>query len=238
MLLTIWRDRIMVNRENSSNRRGFLGKLATGAAAFGATTLIDPLRLIAESANATSPANEKELQGWFGKLKGKHRQVFDCMTPDGGIPLAWARVFLMTNQAVGVSEHDCSAVVILRHESIPLAMEDRLWDKYKFGEFFKISDMMTKAPYTQNVFWKPKPNTLPLPGMAVNELLDSGVLIGVCDMALTVYSKFMADQMKGSAEDIKKDWVSGILPGIQIVPSGVLAINRAQEHGCTYCWAG
>jgi intracellular sulfur oxidation DsrE/DsrF family protein len=44
--------------------------------------------------------------------------------------------------------------------------------------------------------------------------------------------------MKMDAADVKKDWVSGILPGIQIVPSGVLAVNRAQEHGCTYCYAG
>jgi len=38
--------------------------------------------------------------------------------------------------------------------------------------------------------------------------------------------------------EVKKDWVSGILPGIQVVPSGVLAVNRAQEQGCTYCYAG
>jgi hypothetical protein len=228
----------MVNRENPSNRRSFLGKLATGAAAIGATTLIDPLRFVAEAASVATPADEKSLQAWFGKLKGKHKQVFDCMMPDGGIPLAWARVFLMTNKAVGVADNNCSAVVILRHESIPLAMEDRLWDKYKFGEFFKVNDMMSKAPLTQNVFWKPKAGTLPLPGMGVNELLDDGVLIGVCDMALTVYSQIMSGQMKTNAEETKKDWVSGILPGIQIVPSGVLAINRAQEHGCTYCWAG
>jgi hypothetical protein len=144
----------------------------------------------------------------------------------------------MTNKAVGVADNNCSAVVILRHESIPLAMEDRLWEKYKFGEFFKVNDMESKAPLTRNAFWKPKAGALPLPGMGVNELLDDGVLIGVCDMALTVYSNIISGQMKTNAEETKKDWVSGILPGVQIVPSGVLAINRAQEHGCTYCWAG
>jgi intracellular sulfur oxidation DsrE/DsrF family protein len=228
----------MDNNDNLSNRRSFLGKIATGAAALGATTLIDPLRLYAEAAASPSPANEKELQAWFGKLKGKHRQVFDCMMPDSGIPLAWARVFLMTNKAVGVADNDCSAVVILRHEAIPIAMESRLWDKYKFGEVFKVNDGATKAPSTRNFLYKPNPGDLPLPGMAVNELLDSGVLIGVCDMALTVYSMQVGPKMNMTAEEVKKDWVSGILPGVQIVPSGVLAVNRAQMHGCTYCWAG
>ena len=228
----------MVDNENLSNRRRFLGRLASGAAALGASTLIDPLQLYAEAASSAPPADEKSLQAWFGKLKGKHRQVFDCMMPDGGMPLAWTRVFLMTNKAVGVAEKDCSAVLILRHESIPLAMESRLWEKYKFGEVFKVDDGATKAPSVRNAFWQPKPKELPLPGMAINELLDSGVLIGVCDMALTVYSMKVGPQMNMTPEECKKDWVSGILPGIQIVPSGVLAINRAQEHGCTYCWAG
>ena len=37
-----------------------------------------------------------------------------------------------------------------------------------------------------------------------------------------------------------KRWVmaKNLLPGMAIVPSGVLAVNRAQEHGCTYCYAG
>lgn len=227
----------MSNLEDVSNRRRFLGKLTAGAAALGITSLVDPFRLAAQPLAAPG-ADSKSFDAWLGKIKGKHRQVFDCMMPEGGIPLAWARIFLMTNKAVGVPDNDCTAVVVLRHESIPLAMESRLWEKYKFGEVFKINDESMKAPATKNMFWKPAEGSLPIPGMGVNELLDSGVLVGVCDMALTFYSKHIADQMKISADECKKDWVSGVFPGIEIVPSGVLAINRAQENGCTYCWAG
>ena len=60
----------------------------------------------------------------------------------------------------------------------------------------------------------------------------------VCDAALTVYSAVTADILKKDAAEVKKDWVSGILPGIQIVPAGVWAVNRAQEHGCSYCFTG
>ena len=41
-----------------------------------------------------------------------------------------------------------------------------------------------------------------------------------------------------NADDVMKDWVAGVIPGMQIVPSGVLAVNRAQEYKCTYCYAG
>ena len=223
---------------NSSNRRSFLGKLAAGAAALGVPSLASSMRLPPELAFPVPSGDDKALEAWLGKIKGKHRQVFDSMMHDNGIPLAWSRVFLMTNKAVGVPENEVTAVLILRHESIALAMEDRLWAKYKFGEVFKMTDGATKTPATRNMFWKPKPNELPLPGMGLNELIDSGAMVGVCDMALTVFSKLAANEMKMNADECKKDWVSGVLPGIEIVPSGVLAINRAQEHGCTYCWAG
>jgi intracellular sulfur oxidation DsrE/DsrF family protein len=39
-------------------------------------------------------------------------------------------------------------------------------------------------------------------------------------------------------EDVMKDWMAGLLPGIQVVPSGVWALGRAQEHGCHYIFAG
>ncbi len=221
-----------------SNRRNFLGKLATGAAALGIPSLAGAMHMPTEMTYPVPAGDDKALEAWLGKIKGKHKQVFDSMMPENGMPLAWSRVFLMTNKAVGVPDSDLTAVLILRHESIPLAMEDRIWAKYKFGEVFKLTDGATNAPSLRNMFWKPKPNELPLPGMALNELIDSGVMVCVCDMALTFYSKRLANEMKLNADECKKDWVSGVFPGIEIVPSGVLAINRAQEHGCTYCWAG
>ena len=45
-------------------------------------------------------------------------------------------------------------------------------------------------------------------------------------------------EMHLDAEKVRKDWVSGLFPGIQVVPSGVWALGRAQEHGCGYCFAG
>ncbi|HEY6952146.1 MAG TPA: twin-arginine translocation signal domain-containing protein [Bacteroidota bacterium] len=227
----------MSELNNPFNRRSFLGKLSAGAVALGVPTLAGAMHL-PTTKNPPPASDSKGFEEWLGRIKGTHKQVFDTMMHDNGMPLAWTRVFLMTNAAVGASANDVTAVMVLRHEAIPLALEDRLWAKYNFGEMFKVTDGATKAPATRNMFWKPKPNELPLPGMALNELLDSGVLVGLCDMALTVYSSMAAKKMNMSADDCKKDWLAGVLPGIQLVPSGVLAVNRAQEHGCTYCWAG
>jgi intracellular sulfur oxidation DsrE/DsrF family protein len=41
-----------------------------------------------------------------------------------------------------------------------------------------------------------------------------------------------------NADDVMKDFKANLIPGVQIVPSGVWAVGRAQEHGCKYCFAG
>jgi intracellular sulfur oxidation DsrE/DsrF family protein len=122
-------------------------------------------------------------------------------------------------------------------------MENRLWEKYKFGEFFKAPDPATKAPSTRNPFWQPKPDDFKVPGIGavpigINDLQASGVMFCVCDAALTVYSAVAAQMSNADPATVKADWVSGLLPGIQVVPSGVWAVGRAQEKGCAYCFAG
>jgi intracellular sulfur oxidation DsrE/DsrF family protein len=37
---------------------------------------------------------------------------------------------------------------------------------------------------------------------------------------------------------VKQEWIAGLLPGVQVVPSGVVALNGAQSRGCSYCFAG
>ncbi|HUI11493.1 MAG TPA: hypothetical protein VL221_14265 [Bacteroidota bacterium] len=223
--------------DDSIQRRHFLGTLLATASVGAAGLALPVSRAVAAEAPSPDPGGS-QFDQWLGKIKGKHRQVFDCPAPKMGLPFAWARVFLMTNAAVGVPEKDVTAVMVLRHDGIPLGMESRLWEKYKFGEMFDVNDQETKKPLTMNPFWQAKEGSLPLPGMSIDELQKSGVLMGICDIALTVYSQMAGKKMSMDPADVKKDWVSGILPGILVVPSGVLAVNRAQEHGCTYCFAG
>ncbi|MFI5253289.1 MAG: hypothetical protein ACHQQQ_12760 [Bacteroidota bacterium] len=228
----------MFDLQQPTPRRGFLGSIAAGAVTLGITSLTAPFRSLAATAKPTPEGDLSEFDTWLGKIKGKHRQIFDAPGANGGMPFAWSRVFLMTNSQLGASADDISTVIVLRHEAIPLAMHNEMWSKYKFGDAFKITDGATKEAAVRNPFYQPKEGELPLPGMAIEDLMKDGVLIGVCDMALTVYSGKIGKDMNMDAAVVKKDWISGLLPGIQLLPSGVLAVNRAQEHGCSYCFAG
>lgn len=217
----------------SPSRRQFIGKLAAGTtgiltatSALGATPLV----------LTTPPADAEE---WFKKVKGRHRIVYDASEPHNGFPIIWSWVFYQTNNQTGSPDNDLTAMVVLRHNAIPLAMEDRLWEKYKFGDMFKITDNNTKAPAVRNVYYNPTGADFPMSAIeGIKRLQERGAMFCVCDMALTVYSSFTAKALNQNPEEVKKDWVSGLLPGIQVVPSGVWAISRAQEKGCAYCYAG
>jgi intracellular sulfur oxidation DsrE/DsrF family protein len=229
-----------INQPPLNQRRTFLKQFATGAAVLSTGILTMPLQLSAES-NSTPDVSDADE--WFNQLKGKHRMVFDVTQPHEIMPFAWPRVFLLTNGATGTPEKDCGVVVIFRHNAIPYALGNNLWEKYKLGEMFKINDDETKAPAIRNPFWQPKPGTFKVPGIGevqigINELQASGVMFCACDVALTVFSAAIAGQTNRDAATIKKEWLAGLLPGIQPMPSGIWAVGRAQEHGCSYCFAG
>lgn len=233
----------MNNEEQSGsiNRRRFIGTISGSAALVGLSTIAPTLSTMAAEKDPLKTSDDPE--DMFKKITGEHRVVFDVPKPNHIYPFAWPRVFLLTNMATGSKEKDCSVVVVLRHDAIAYAMEDRLWEKYKFGEFFKATDPATGKPSIRNPFWKPKDGAFNIPGFGVvpigiNELQESGVMFCVCEAALTVNSATMAGAMKSDAAEFRKDWVSGLLPGIQTVPSGLWALGRAQKKECAYIYAG
>lgn len=215
---------------STTPRRGFLGRLAAMAAGAGLSAAV-PTRLTAEEVpNERSP--DAALDAWFGKIKGKHKMVFDAPEPNSGMVAIWPRVYLNTMAANYPGE--ATAVVILRHGGLGLAMGDPLWAKYNLGEVFAVKD--GDVPAKRNPY--ATITGLPIPGLGIAELLKSGVLVGACDVAITVYSSGTAKKMGLDPEMVRKEWVAGLLPGVKVVPSGVLGVARAQELGCAYCFAG
>src|SRR5580765_7688734 len=94
-----------------THRRGFLGRVAAGAAAL----TVGEIRPRAALAATHSPA-DPQFSAWLGKMTGKHKMVFDVPEPNGGFAFAWARVFLnTTNDQYGTTDADNTAVIVLRH---------------------------------------------------------------------------------------------------------------------------
>jgi len=208
-------------------RRTVFGRLA-GAAAFGLAGLASL------PSDARAAAMGSDGPNWPGKLKGRHRQLVDAYAVNDGFPLTFAYTFLITNPSPG----GATAVIVLRHTPMVIALNNAMWAKYKIGESFKIIDPETKAPAVKNPFLQPKSGVLLSDDMAVDRLLAKGTIFGACNVALHALSGKLASNAGVSADDAAKEWTANIVPGITIIPSGTWGVNRAQERGCTYCAGG
>ena len=217
-----------------NSRRKFIGTLATGATA-GISGISSPL--FAGTTMDTTSAIDADA--WMDNIKGSHRVVYDAPEPHAGFPFIWSWVYYKTNNQTGINDNDMIAMVGLRHNAIPFALKDQLWKKYGFGELFGVVDNTTGVSALRNPYYQPKEGDYPMPGIeGIKQLQSRGAMFCVCEMALTVYSGMAAQQMELKPEEVKEEWVNGVLPGIQIVPSGVWALTRAQKKDCGYIYAG
>lgn len=213
------------------DRRDFMG-LAAAMAAVGVAAALP----VATAGAAQGPSTD--FTRWLDSISGKQRVVLDMREPNDGMALAWAWVFLFTApQAYGIPESDLGTAIVLRHNAIAVALDDPAWNKYKLGEYFKINDPQTGKPAVRNPYYLTMAEPF-LPDMAMQKLIDRGVRVVACDMAIHFYSGEIAKKMGLKHEDVKADWNSAVLPGIAHAPSGVVACQGAVAHGCTYLFAG
>lgn len=216
----------------STPRRGFLGGIAAGA---GALVLG---RWSSASAEVVS-LSETAFAGdeWIAKIKGKYKQVFDVTSSTNEFAGAYPLNFITsTKDATKVADTEITPVLVFRHMGMPLSLNDAVWAKYKLGDMLGVKDPKTNAPATRNVHR----DTIPLYAGETYEtlMMKHGVVIVACNLALNVISGMAAPRANVSAEQAKKDFTAGLIPGIALAASGVYAVNRAQQAGCTYCYAG
>jgi hypothetical protein len=213
------------------DRRDFMG-LAAAMAAVGVGTALP----VATAAAAQGPSTE--FTRWLDSIPGKHKVLLDMREPNGGMALAWAWVWLYTApQAYGAPESDVGAALVLRHNAIPVALDDAAWRKYKLGEFFSITDPDTGKPAVRNPYYLTMKDPF-LPDMAMQKLIDRGGRVIACDMAIHFYTGLLAKQTGMKHEDVKADWNSAVLPSVAHAPSGLVACQGAVSRGCTYLFAG
>jgi intracellular sulfur oxidation DsrE/DsrF family protein len=212
-----------------STRRTFIGAVASSTLALAAT----PLGALDAS---SMPAVDDP---WLAALSGKHKQVFDVTNINGGVGLMFADTYVAT-----MMEHyklrtgEVNAFVVARYFGTGIALDDVIWAKYGLGQVLKVTDPVTKEPSTRNLFFRSKPGDMPNIDASVDRLIAKGVVVGVCGHALHALSGMTAARAGVTPEAAFAEWQAHVLPGVHVVPSGVLAVAKAQEAGATYCFGG
>jgi len=187
------------------------------------------------NAASTTPSSTIEpTNNWLTGLKGKHRQFFDNPSVN---PVALVHVlnFYDTyNKAFGVKDADINAVLTFYGATTFYGLNDAVWSKYKLGEFMDAKDA-SGAFETKNP-WRTAPVVLglTLPQASIESLEKRGATMIICNNALTIFSGLLAQKRGLDATAVYNDLKANILPGVELVPGMVVAVEQAQKAGLTY----
>jgi intracellular sulfur oxidation DsrE/DsrF family protein len=213
-------------------RRGFITTVISSAAAFGLSSIAAPFKGQAENIFPANDVNDAEK--WFSQVKGKHKMVFDATKHHDGAAIGWGLTLLDTYKDLGTPETDVSVVIVFRSGGTPLALADHVWAKYGLGKKIDMKDPATKQFALKNLYATCKKDD----DDCIESFQKRGGLVCVCNHAIKGMSEGFAKKMKLKKEDVLKEFMDNLLPGVQLVPSGIWAVNHAQELGCTFCFGG
>jgi len=232
----------------NTNRRGFLGRMLTAA---GAASL--PFATVRHLTAAEAPRQDHDA--WIREVGGQHRCLFDFNAHKKGVGLDHMNAFISTYQAAyGAAPGTVGAVGtfygIGPNASIIMGFDDVIWQKYQLGAYAGLADA-NRRPYVRNVFNSPteadghllaEAMSIPmieglgaaLVECSVPSLQKRGAKFIMCANALAAWTYELAARGKGTQPAIMDELRAHLLPGVTVVPSMVIAIEKAQEAGIRY----
>jgi hypothetical protein len=216
------------------NRRDFLA--ACGAAY--TTPLLLPSET-AEAASFPSPAvNEVWDMSWVARVKGKYRAVFDSPGFSDGAGLFRASIWRRQYKEVfGTAPAEMTAVLVVRHQAIWLAMSDDFWRKYNVGKRQKFKDSEKKQWYDHNPVAVVPSGTPSEFDVNIPKFIADGNIVLACNLAFGSVISLVRQEEKLTQDEAEKSARGCLLPGVILQPSGVFAALHAQEAGCRYILA-
>ena len=218
-------------------RRSFLSRIVAGAAAMGAGSSLSAF--VVAPRGSASP--ESELDGWLTGIRGPQKVLYDC-TSAGGAPdgILFARNFLKFSQdKLGTKDSDMGVIVSFRHFATPYAYNDAIWAKYgkAMPPMVVMDDPKTKQRPDFNLYGRDGYDDLPSLGTTIPEVEKKGVHFAVCQLATRFFSTIVAKATGGNADAVYNELVANLIPNSHMVAAGIVAVNRAQEHGFTLATA-
>jgi hypothetical protein len=231
----------------SNSRRSFLSRLGVAASAAGATFAVG-----APAAKAQTPADGRwqpvrhPQDDWLDQLPGKHRLFFDTTTQAAlADAIQFAGNFYSANKTgYGLENADLAVVVCMRHNSAPFAFNDAMWAKYgvtlaaraeftdpKTKEAPKVNFHTPVAPTAPGTPAAPGAPAAPARARGLANLMSLGVQFAICDLSTHGIAGLIARASGGTAEAVYKELTANLIDKARLVPAGIVAVNRAQEHG-------
>jgi intracellular sulfur oxidation DsrE/DsrF family protein len=209
-----------------------------GVGVAGVAGVSSPAAMAQAAANAQWKPARYPQDDWYDKIPGTHRYVFDSSTGEGiGWALQFATNYYTTSeQAYGLKDSDLAVIIVARHKATSFAYNDAIWAKYgkQIAEQAEFVDPKTKEAPKINVYG-PAGETAQAGKM--DALIKKGVQFAVCGTSTRGIATRIAKVTGVEVDTVVKEITSNLIANAHMVPAGVLAVNRAQEHGYSFIYA-
>lgn len=213
-----------------TQRREFLRQASLLAAGSVAARSLD--------AQAAAPQAQPTAwdMSWAERVTGRYKMAFDAHQVSEGVCLHQVRVFLSGYASVyNLTDRDLSAVLVVRHAAIPMVLGHALWEDADWGEKEKLKDPATGEVAKRNPFINIPDgarHAVTWPDGALDTLMQRGVIVLACDLALRNTAAQIATRRKIPRQDALQLVTQHLLPGVYRMPSGIFATSHAQQLGC------
>ncbi|MGH7669736.1 MAG: hypothetical protein ACRENQ_09610 [Gemmatimonadaceae bacterium] len=234
--------------DTTTPRRAFLGQLAAVAASVAATACASGSGMMGVGSSAPAPAVDTPKlppappmpaiefdDAWTSRLSGTYRAVFDSPSIGDGTAVFNAYSYMKGFEDMyKLQDSDVNAVIVIRHEAIPMALDDEMWKRYKLGAFAKIKEFGSDKWATRNPFLTAPPGDEEDAAYTLAALNKRGVVLLGCAMATQGMAGILARQTGDKADAMFDELRRHLIPGLLLQPSGIFAVMRAQAAGCHY----
>jgi intracellular sulfur oxidation DsrE/DsrF family protein len=214
------------HESDRSERRALLSGLGVAAVA---GVALGSARAEAKQKSAKFEPKRHELDAWMDAIPGSHRVFIDTDNTSGATnALRYATNILNAHvNAYQGKESDMAIIICLRHASTMLGFVDAMWAKYgtTFGAMGRQGGA-DAAPATRNA-----------QAEALAAAAAKGVQFAICDAATTLMSGMAARTAGKTQQEVHDELVANVIPNGHMVPAGVMAVTRAQEHGYSFLYS-
>lgn len=137
--------------------------------------------------------------------------------------------------SMGFGRGSLATLGVLMGPAVVLALNDAVWKKYGIGNAFKLAstNMYYKATSNLKLTGSPDDPSSVYQDWSAQAVMARGGKFMVCHNAMTAVAAMTAQKAGSTPQAVLADFEKGVLPGFQVVPAGVAAVQLAQQHGYT-----
>jgi len=181
---------------------------------------------------ATYTPRAEPQDAWLDNPATRHRMVIDT-TSEAVVrnALFYSSNFYTANASeYRIAPRELGVAIVLRHLSTAFGFNDVIWKKYGaiIADQIKLTGDAAQAAAQGNPLMAADGKKVTIAALAAK-----GARFAVCGMATHGLAGAIAGKTGGDSAAVEQQLRGHLVPGGVMVAAGVVAVNRAQEHGYT-----